>query len=227
MKIAVGLSIPPYVIKEKAKGIEYDILKEVLNSQGYEMEPVYVPLSRTLHLIKYGQVDGIMSTGQKDLPGCYTNPHITYWNFAITLKSRNLEIHSVADLQDKTVLAFQNASKYLGAQYAQMTKTNPKYKEIADQSVQNKLLFNKRVDVVIADRYIFEWFRTHMPVKSVADTSQEVVHHRLFDPSHFSSVFKDSDVCLAFNKGLEAMKVSGRYGEIIASYGVGDPDWIN
>jgi hypothetical protein len=40
LKIAVGLWIPPCVIKEEARGIEYDILKKILASQGYGMEAI-------------------------------------------------------------------------------------------------------------------------------------------------------------------------------------------
>ncbi len=227
LKVAVGLSIPPYVIKEESRGIEFDILKEVLASRGYEMEPVYVPLGRTLHLIKYGQVDGIMSTGQEGLPGCYTDPHITYWNFAITLKSQNLKIKSVEDLQDKRVISFQNAKNYLGDTFKEMALSNKKYVEIADQSIQNKLLFLGRTDVVVADRFIFEWFRQAPDVKRLVDTEQEVVHHRLFEPSNFSAVFKSQEVCEEFNIGLKEMRTSGRYNEIIASYNVSDPEVEN
>jgi len=227
LKVAVGLSIPPYVIKEESRGIEYDILKEILASQGYEMEAVYVPLGRTLHLIKYGQVDGIMSTGQKGLPGCYTDPHITYWNFAITLKKQGLNINSISDLAGKRVISFQNAKTYLGDAFNRMAVNNPKYVEIADQSIQNKLLFLERTDVVVADRYIFEWFRQDPAVQRLVDTTQEVLHHRLFEPSNFSAVFRSEEVCRAFNIGLKEMRSSGRYDEIISSYNVSDPELTN
>lgn len=227
LRIAVGLSIPPYIIKEESRGIEYDILKEVLLSQGYEMEPVYVPLGRTLHMIKSDKVDGIMSTGADNLPGCYTDSHITYWNFAISLKSAHLKIESVHDLIDKSVLSFQNAKNYLGADFKQMAEKNRQYKEVADQSIQNKLLFNGRADVVVADRYIFEWFRNDASVQKVADTNQEVEYHRLFEPSNFRAVFKDGAICAAFNVGLKDLRESGRYQEIIASYNVIAPELMN
>lgn len=227
MHVAVGLSIPPYIIKEELRGIEYDILKEILASQGYEMEPVYVPLGRTLHMIKSDKIDGIMSTGLDNLPGCYTDSHITYWNFAISLKSSALKIESIHDLIDKSVLSFQNAKNYLGADFKQMAQHNPQYREIADQSIQNKLLFNGRTDVVVADRYIFEWFRKDAAVQKVADTSQLVEYHQLFEPSHFRAVFKDDAICKAFNIGLKDLRDSGRYDEIIASYDVIDPELMN
>jgi polar amino acid transport system substrate-binding protein len=223
LKIAVGLWIPPYVIKDESRGIEFDILKEILASQGYQMEPVYVPLARTIQMLKEGKVDGIMSTGLADLPGCYTDPHITYWNFAITLKHRNLKIRSIPDLKDKSIVGFQNAKNYLGEEFRQMAVNNPKYQEHADQRIQNKMLFIGRTDVVIADRFIFEWFSKDQEVKKMVRADQKVIHHPLFEPSHFSAVFRSDVVCQRFNKGLKQMKKSGRYQEIISSYNVHEP----
>lgn len=224
LKVAVGLSIPPYVIQAESRGIEFDILKEILASQGYDMQPVYVPLARTLHLLQTGKVDGTMSTGMTGLPGCYTDPHITYWNFAITMSDRNLKIDSVADLYDKRVLSFQNANRYLGNEFRKMAIVNPGYNEIADQSAQNKALFKGRTDVVVADRFIFQWYLKDPKVREVIDPARGVTFHKLFEPSHFSSVFRDDAVCKAFNKGLATMKASGRYDEIVASYNVKNPE---
>ncbi len=227
LKIAVGLTIPPYVIVEESRGIEYDILKEALAVQGHEMVAYYVPLSRTLHLMKNRRVDGIMSTEQKGLPGCYTDPHITYWNFAISLESKNLKVSSISDLSNLRISSFQNASEYLGEEFNEMARANKRYREIADQSSQNKLLFNGRTDVVVADRYIFEWYRNDPEVQKYADTEQAVTHHQLFEPSHFSAVFKDPDICKDFNKGLAFLHETGRYKEIIKSYNVAEPNLIH
>ena len=226
LRIAVGGSIPPYIIEDENRGIEFDILKESLAFSGYEMEPIYVPLGRTLAMIREGQVDGIMSTGLTDLPGCYTDSHITYWNFAISVRERNLQIQSIDDLSRYSVLSFQNARNYLGDAFKKMAAENEAYREINDQSVQNKMLYSGRVDVVVADRFIFDWYRRDESVGKVVDTEQEIVFHALFEPSHFSSVFKDDAVCLAFNKGLAYLRSSGRYDEIIRTYGVAEPDYV-
>ncbi|MFD2204013.1 substrate-binding periplasmic protein [Kiloniella antarctica] len=220
LKIAVGLWIPPYVIRDEARGIEYDILKETLALAGHEMVPRYVPLARTLAELRSGQVDGIMSTGLTDLPGCYTNTHITYWNYAITLSSNNIQIDSIKDLKGRTIMAFQNARNYLGEDYRQMTHGNKLYKEIGDQSSQNKLLFSKRVEVVIADQFIFQWFNRSPEVLKTIKKAPEVTYHEIFPPSRFQSVFLRQDVCDSFNIALKELKNSGRYDEIVASYGV-------
>ncbi|WP_417789914.1 substrate-binding periplasmic protein [Terasakiella pusilla] len=223
LRVAVGSSIPPYVIESENRGIEFDILKEALASQGYHMYPVYVPLSRTLHLLEYAQVDGIMSTGRPDLAGCYTDSHITYWNVAITLKKRNLDVKDISDLAGRRLVSFQNAKDYLGAEFRELADQNPKYHEMADQRAQLKQLFTGRADVVVADRYIFEWYRKDPSVALQVNVEQEVTYHKIFSPGNFKAVFRDDVVCEAFNHGLKLLKEKGRYDEIIQSYGVNNP----
>ena len=91
------------------------------------------------------------------------------------------------------------------------------------QRIQNKLLFLKRTDVVVADRFIFQWFSRDQEVSRYVDTAQPVTYHRIFPPSRFASVFRRQIHCTDFNRGLRQLKASGRYDEIVSSYGV-NPD---
>lgn len=220
LTIAVGLWIPPYVIRDESRGIEYDILKETLALAGHTMVPRYVPLARTLADLSAGNVDGIMSTGLKDLPGCYTNSHITYWNYAITKTARNIKINNVADLSSWSVLSFQNAHKYLGDEFEEMAKNNTRYNETADQRTQNKMLNLDRIDVVVGDQFIYQWFSKDDDVTKHTGPSPEVTYHEIFSPSNFQSVFVNQDVCDEFNIALKQLKESGRYQNIVDSYGV-------
>jgi polar amino acid transport system substrate-binding protein len=89
----------------------------------------------------------------------------------------------------------------LGKEFAESAENNNEYRELADQRVQNKLLFIGRIDAVIADRYKFQWNASDPSVTGNVAIDQEVTHHRLFDPSYFRAVFKDPKVCIAFNIG--------------------------
>lgn len=223
LRVAVGLNIPPYVIEHEKRGIEFDILKEVLAEAGYQMEAVYVPLARTLEMLRQGKVDGTMSTGLTDLPGCYTDPHITYWNYAITLQDRGFDIQSEKDLNGLNIMAFQNARNYLGDAFKAMADANPGYIEIADQSAQNKALYTNRTDVVVGDRYIFQWYMKDKEVLKFVQPDRELVYHKIFEPSEFPAVFNSREICEAFNLGLKKIRESGRYQQIIDSYGLVEP----
>ncbi len=49
---------------------------------------------------------------------------IFYQNYAISLTQRQLNINSIEDLADKSVIAFNNAIKYLGPEFASMAIKN-------------------------------------------------------------------------------------------------------
>lgn len=223
LTIAVGLWMPPYVIKETSRGIELDIIREVLASQGYEVEPVYFPLARTALMYRQGLIDGLITNGFKDMPGCMTQSHITYHNVAISLTKRHFKIGSIDDLKDKSIYAFQNARNFLGEDFQKIAEANPRYREIADQRTQNKLLYRERVDVVIADQYIFRWFSKDPEVSKYSPDGQGITYHQIFKPTYYSSVFRSQEICGAFNRGLKQLKETGRYQAIIASYLDGAP----
>ena len=46
IRMAFGVSLPPYVIAKSNVGIEVDIIREALAYKGHNLIPVYVPLAR-------------------------------------------------------------------------------------------------------------------------------------------------------------------------------------
>ncbi|MBU2709656.1 substrate-binding periplasmic protein [Zooshikella harenae] len=216
--MAVGLAIPPYIIKEGDKGMELDIVREILEKEGYTIHLVYLPLVRVVKHIADGTVDAAMTLNQKaGLNNVFlSDSHITYQNAAISLAKHNYHIDSVDDLADKSIVAFQNATLYLGDAFAKMAVNNSRYSEKARQATQVTMLFDKRVDTVVMDINIFKYYR--VVEKKYVDTSLPVTIHKIFPPSHYSVAFKSKTARDKFNRGLKALKRSGRYDEIIRQY---------
>lgn len=216
--IAVGLWIPPYVIKDENRGIELEILREVLHLAGHNMTTHYVPLGRTLTEFGNPDIDGIMSTGIKNLAGCYTDSHITYWNYAITRADRNIDLKTIDDLSSWSILAFQNASKYLGKDFENMARNSKRYTETADQRTQNRMLFLDRVDVIIGDRFIFQWFSRDNEVLKYTGVVPNVSYHEIFPPSHFQSVFKEQKNLRSIQRCAQTIKsiwqISGNHRQL-------------
>lgn len=219
VSVLIGLSLPPYVIQQERRGMEYDVVKEALRNAGYEMQPRFVPLARVPTDIMRGQADAAMTVNESaGLPICYSDRIVTYQNFAITLANRHLRIDTVADLKGKSIRAFQNAQIYLGPEYRAVTAANPDYIETANQETQDLMLYAGRVDVVIGDRNIFDWYKK-IVAKDV-DTVQATVLHPIFPPTPYSVGFRDKTLCRQFDLGLRQLRQSGRYDGIVAQYGV-------
>ncbi|HSV29982.1 MAG TPA: transporter substrate-binding domain-containing protein [Candidatus Omnitrophota bacterium] len=217
--MAVGRSLPPYVIPGEWKGLEYDVVREALALEGHVVRPRLTTFARLVKELESGLVDAAMTMRRDSgADACYSDTHITYHNVAVTLARRDLRIDSPADLAGKAVLAFQNAGLYLGEAYRTATANNPAYREEAKQSLQPLLLFAQRTDVVVADRFIFGWFAASPEVTNKVDTSQRVRLHAIFPPTDYHVAFHDKALCESFNRGLKRLKESGGYARITARY---------
>ena len=219
---AVGNSLAPYIIQSSNSGIEIDIIKEALAVKNHTLTLRYPPLKQVPVLYRKNVVDAALTVTKKlDLDACFSDIVIQYQNFAISLTKSNLTINSVTDLANKKVIAFQNATTYLGEEYKNAVGL-AQYTELAKQTLQVNRLFLERDDVVIADKNIFLYYKsqtTHIK------TDEPLTFHPIFPPSPYRVAFRDTKVCKDFNEGLAILKQSGKIEEIMARYL--DPASIN
>jgi polar amino acid transport system substrate-binding protein len=116
-------------------------------------------------------------------------------------------------------LPLERAREILGPDFASATQGPGKYTEVAEQYHQNVALFSGNVEVVIADINIFRWYNRDPRVTADVDVSQKVSYHKIFPPTPYRMAFRDADVRNAFDRALAKLKSSGRYQELIDSYG--------
>jgi polar amino acid transport system substrate-binding protein len=220
LNVAVGLSLPPYVIADERRGMEYDIVREALADDGYELVPVFMNFGDVLGAMSDQEVDAAMTyPGDLQVSATLSQVHIIYHNQAMTLASRGLEIDAIGDLAGKSVIAFQNARSYLPDSYQATVESSTVYSEVPEQHLQNLGLFTGDFEVAVADINIFNWFADDPRVTAASDADQTIAYHNIFPPTPYHVAFQDYRVRDAFDAALTAMKESGRYGEIIDSYG--------
>ncbi|MGI9553958.1 MAG: hypothetical protein ACR2NC_03450, partial [Thermodesulfobacteriota bacterium] len=87
IRIAIGLSQPPYIIASQQRGMEYEIVNEALKIGGYKMYPKFVNYGDEPDQLKDNLVDGAM-TMKKDsgYKSNYSEEYVTYHNYAMTLE---------------------------------------------------------------------------------------------------------------------------------------------
>ncbi|MCG8617401.1 MAG: ABC transporter substrate-binding protein [Desulfobacterales bacterium] len=212
--LVAGLSLPPYIIQESNSGMEYEIIKEGLAANGHTLVFKYVPFVRLA--VDYKKHDGAITVNESSgASGHYSDVVMVYQNYAISLKEKNIHIEKIGDLSDKKIVAFQNATKYLGPAFKDAVTGNPGYKEQGKQILQVKMLYSGRTDTIVSDINIFKYYRKQV---SGVDTSEPVSYHDIFPPTDYKVLFNDKDLRDEFNKGLAELKKSGRYDAIIDSY---------
>jgi polar amino acid transport system substrate-binding protein len=225
LNIGVSFAIPPWVIAENNSGIELDILKETLAPSGYELKPNYLPFALSYSLFEAGKLDIVLNAKKPALKsGFLSDPVVTFQNVAVSLQEKGFpEDISLPFLIDKSVIAFQKASILLGEEFAEMTKKNPMYQEIANQSQQINLLMISNIDFIVMDKSIFDYYLQKAKsnpnlIRAKSKLDQAVRFHYLFKPNKYRFAFKSEKVRDDFNAGLNKIKNKGIYDEIFSRY---------
>jgi len=219
--IAIGHSLPPYVIGSTDSGLEVDIIRESFELSGHSVSFRYSPSLNIAGLMASNRIDGVAANTAYDVEKSIkkqlfeSDPTISFQNFAVTLKHFDGKIQSIKALQEFRIIAFLNAKIFLGKHYANMAAANKGYTEHANQMVQPKMLIANRVDVAIADKRIFKYWAQ----KSNIDSELNFKFHRIFQPSPRRVTFHERSYRDDLNQGLAELHKSGRYKALIKKYG--------
>ncbi len=216
--VVVGWNKPPYVISETDSGFELELTRQILQTLGHDMQPVYVPFGRTMTMVEDGNVDIVLTVnaGHAVERHLLTAPYVTYQNVAVTLKARQLAIGSLSDMEGHSVIAFQTAANVLGADYANAVKSASGYLEMPEQQRQVTMLLLGSVDIAVIDRNIFMYFKHKLP----ATYQHATVLHELFGISAYSAAIRDPVLRGQFDRELQAMKGDGRYEALLEEFGL-------
>ena len=217
LKMAVGWSKPPFVMADTGTGIELDIVREALAIHDYQFSPVFMPQGRTTKALMYDDMHGSLT-----LPDNFhhdeiflSQPYITYQNVVVTLTDNQLSVNSLADLSKISVIAFQNAGRYLGQAYADAILVNSTYTELPNQKAQVAMLFKDRAQAIVLEINIFNFLRQQLPT---AEKERPVTIHYLFPANHYRVGFKSKKIRNDFNRGIRVLRESGNYQRIINHY---------
>lgn len=217
LSISVGWNKPPYVIEETDSGFELDMVSAIFKTMGHSVSYVYVPFGRSNTLIKVKKVDVALTMNEHmDTKGLVlSEPYISYQNAAISLKGRSIEINSISDLKNHSIVAFQNASVVLGDEYRKAAKKSPLYLELPNQQKQVEMLLKGKVDFVVMDINIFNYLSTELVGSSHISN---VVIHRLFPKTNYHIAFTNQKLMNDFNEAMKAFKQSDDYSKLVTKY---------
>jgi polar amino acid transport system substrate-binding protein len=218
-KMVFSESTPPYVFKD-GSGIVLAIVKESLAHKGHTVSPIFVSIGRGFELFKHGYADGsTIIQKSSGLEAFYSVDFMQYHNAVFALNKNHYGIKKMEDIKDYHSIAFQNAHKYLGEAFGQVSaKAGKKYSETADQKQQVYMLFKGRADIVIMDRHIFRFYRNQLIAENKIEANVGFDMFELFVPTKYQCAFKEKKARDDFNEGVEYLKKSGRYKKIYDEY---------
>lgn len=217
LKVAFPSNIPPWTLQAEDSGITVEVVRKSLNIRGHKLKTRYLSLKQ-LNSIIDPDVDAHAQVESRKINGYYSDMVMEFQTSLISLKPNGFSIHTVNDLNNRHITAFLNASVLFGATFQSMAHNNPDYNEIGDQEQQVVLLYNGKTDFILIDRNIFLYFRQ---ITAITNTSMPIVYHiipGLTEKSPAFVVFKDENLRNDFNAGLQQLKNSGNYNDIVYKY---------
>lgn len=215
--VGFGMHKPPYIFEGEQRGLEYELVAKAAERAGFQIKPFFAPMERLHRLLQVKQLDAITTTNlYSGITAYYSAPYIVYHNSAVALAERQLDIRSIADLGRYSVSTFQRARKLLGPEFEAMADHNPRYREEAQQIVRNRLLYAKRIDVVVGDRRIIEYFNQEIGDRQ--DVRQPLTWYPIFPPTAYQVGFRLEQHRDRFNAALEQIRKNGEYASIEKKY---------
>ena len=223
LKIVVGDALPPWVIPEAEAGIQIDILKETLESAGYQLTYLYVPYARRIRMYQRENIDAVCDMNSTVVSNAKLTGHLSvmayaYENIGVSLKERGFRFSSISDLVNHSVVAWQGAKITIGDEYAAMAEKNSRYREVPNQQLQIRLLYAGRSDVIQLDRQIFAYYRKIEAANGYVDTNQPIDIFPLFGKNESGCLFKSQKIQEVFNNNFQRLLDTGRYDEIFQKY---------
>ena len=222
LKVAFGMSKPPFVIDETQTGIEVSLAEEALKRAGFGVKKVFVVNKRLVAELRDNSVDVSVSV-QKDQPDFfYSGAFTTFENYAVTKTKKHLKVDSFADLKGKSIISWQGAPADLNnATFTAMLKAGElSLREQGKQNLQVRAFLADNFDVILIDktilRYLSKGLKKEMNLK---DDETQFDYHKLFSGlTSFYVGFRDKGLMEKFDQALTEMKNDGTYNKIIESY---------
>lgn len=220
--LGAGVSMPPYVIADKDRGIVVDLFRAALEEENIQIVLRYASNDQVLQGFVDKQLDAVFVASREQLPEAYFSrlPLVVFHNQAITLHADNYTIDKVEALQPFRVGAFRMANKLLPEPYPEVAAAITDYREYTLQVEQVQDLFRRERQVLVMDRTIFRYFLSQLRRQNPASElyRQEQQYHDIFARSQYYAVFHSEMLRDSFDRGFQKIRDNGRYERILTVY---------
>ncbi|SDD90924.1 polar amino acid transport system substrate-binding protein [Bhargavaea beijingensis] len=217
--VGIDTTYPPFEFEDSSgnyKGIDVDLIRAIAENQGFEVKLEPMDFGGIIPALQAGQLDvaiaGMSITDERKKIVDFSEP---YFEAGLTLVSQkgNNEIKTLEDLKGKTVVVKSGTT---GAQFAQDNKDKYEYEitVLEDSPSMFQEVSNGNADVLIEDYPVI--------VYAIAESNLDlkIVGDRLNGDHYGIAVLKGehADLLDMINTGLQELKDSGKYDEILNTY---------
>lgn len=206
----IGVTCPFAPFFEKttrtAEGIQWNLITDAFAKNGLVAQPLFLNYKDALQAFENDLIQGIWLCGGMKHPenGFFESTPLLPWNFVVlTLKDRGISINGIDNLRQLQTGIHPDAFLALDKGPSLKVLSNPNLKQISNHVLLETMLFAGKIDALIVEPRVFEYYRRSVP--SLANPDQTIVAHHIFDPVYPVIVFKEKDTRDKFNASWEAI----------------------
>jgi len=221
VRIGVG-NFPPFFIEKGNKGIFIDVVDKIFKQlPEYKVEYLFMSNHRILHEINSGKlIDVACNIFPNSQVNAYlSEPVFRFRDVAISIKSEQLKVNKISDLQRKSIAAYQGATELLGSEFKKMAEANTEYSEHAHPKDTTLLMVSGKKDIRIGDINIFKYDlnNKYYNENTSVDHTNFTIHY-LWPYVYSHMAFKDQSLKDAVNKVIKELKLNGSIEKIYSKY---------
>jgi len=217
-QVGIDTTYPPFEYEEDGeyKGIDVDLIRAIAENQGFEIELNPMDFGGIIPAVQAGQLDvaiaGMSITDERKEVVDFSDP---YFEAGLTLvtSADTSDISGLEDLEGKTVVVKTGTT---GAQFAQDNQAEYGYEitTLEDSPSMFQEVSNGSADVLIEDYPVIAY------AIAQSNLDLQIVGERLNGDNYGIAVLKgeNADLLEKINTGLQELRDSGEYDEIISTY---------
>lgn len=218
--IAAADPWPPFVDPDnKADGLCMEIIRASFNTQGYDVSIEYIPWARAVNNVKNGKYDilpDVWFSKERSEFLFFSNPILVNKIKFIKLKKTPFVYNGLNSLKGKIVGTIRDFSYD-----DEFMRSNLFIKEPTPSLRQNILkLLHNRIDLIIEDEIVaMTVIKKYYPdyIDEFVFCDKPLSTNNLYIAAGYKNP-RHKEIIEAFNKGLDEIKTSGLYDEILESY---------
>lgn len=206
-------------------GFMVELAQEALAFYGHEVRYQTLTWGRSLEKTRNGEVNGVIGTDQDESPDLvFGSPMAGYQETLVFRKGEAREISTFEDLEGLRIGAIVDYEyQSMIKAYADEHERDPTRVQLigGDSALKRNLqkLIAGRIDLTIDERSVLEYAVAQLGIADAVEILPNSDTTDLFIA--FSPALESSEVyARQLAEGIERLKASGRYAEILARYGL-------
>lgn len=217
-QVGIDTTYPPFEFEVDGEytGIDIDLINAIAEEQGFEIEFNPMDFGGIIPALQAGQLDiaiaGMSITDERKEVVDFSDPYFDA-GLSLVVKSDNEDITSLEDLEGKTIAVKSGTT---GAQFARDNEEEFGYEiaQFEDSPAMFQEVSNGNADALMEDYPVIAYAiaESELELKTVGD--------RLTGDQYGIAVLKgeNAEVLEQINAGLQALRDSGEYDEILSKY---------